>query len=129
MNPLLLAWNCMPRLTEPVSASSMAPDGAPFCQTLQGHCGPGVVKLQMKGLPMGVPFVFWAPDTVAVYVVLDARELVGVKVATVLAPLKVREPATGFPVESWSVKDTVAGCTATEKVAVGATDTATPVAP
>ena len=40
--------------------------GVPFCQTLHGHWGPAVVKFQMKGLLIGVPEVFCAPDTVAV---------------------------------------------------------------
>ncbi len=49
-----------------MSASSVAPFGVPFCHTLQGHCGPLVVKLHTDGLPMGVPLLFCAPDTVAV---------------------------------------------------------------
>jgi hypothetical protein len=61
--------------------------------------------------------------------VLDASELVGVNVATVLALLKLTEPATVFPAESLSVNDTVLGTTAWENVAVGATETETPVAP
>jgi hypothetical protein len=40
--------------------------GAAFCQTLQGHCGPEVEKLHTEGLAIGVPLLFWAPDTVAV---------------------------------------------------------------
>ena len=66
MNPLLLAWNCTPRFTALVSASSTAPVGVPFCQMLHGHCGPAVVKLQENGLLIGVPLLFCAPDTVAV---------------------------------------------------------------
>jgi hypothetical protein len=62
-------------------------------------------------------------------VVLPESELAGVNVATVLAPLKLTEPATAFPPESFTVNDTVLGTTAWENVAVGATDTATPVAP
>jgi hypothetical protein len=62
-------------------------------------------------------------------VVLDVSELLGVKVATVLAPLKVTIPATGFPPESFSVNDTVLGTTAWENVAVGATETGLPVDP
>ena len=76
-----------------------------------------------------MPEVFCAPETVAVYVVLDARGLAGVKVATVLAPLKLTVPATVAPPWSFSVNDTVLGTTAWENVAVGATETGTPVAP
>jgi len=86
--------------------------GVPFCQTLHGHWGPVVVKLQVNGLPIGVPLLFCAPDTVAVYVVLNASEFVGVNVATVLPALNVTAPATGFPPESCSVNDTVLGTTA-----------------
>ncbi len=60
---------------------------------------------------------------------LGASELLGVNVATVLPLLKPTVPATVVPLESLSVNDTVLGCTACENVAVGATDTATPVAP
>jgi hypothetical protein len=62
-------------------------------------------------------------------VVLPASELVGVKVATVLPALKLTDPGTVVPPESLTVKVTVFGTTAWEKVAVGAADTATPVAP
>ena len=61
--------------------------------------------------------------------VLDASEFVGVNVATVLPLLKLTAPATAFPLESCSVNDTVLGTTAWENVAVGATETETPVAP
>ena len=61
--------------------------------------------------------------------VLAASEFVGVNVATVSAVLKLTVPATAFPPESFTVNDTVFGTTAWENVAVGATDTATPVAP
>ncbi len=50
-------------------------------------------------------------------------------VATVLPLLKPTVPATGFPLESTTVKDTVLGTTAWENVAVGATEVETPVAP
>jgi hypothetical protein len=66
---------------------------------------------------------------VAVYVVLDASALAGVKVATVLVLSKVTEPATALPPESVSVNDTVFCTTGWENVAVGATETGTPVAP
>jgi hypothetical protein len=50
-----------------MSAASTAPDGAVFCQMLHGHWDAApVVKLQVKGLLMGMPEVFCAPDTVAV---------------------------------------------------------------
>ena len=65
--PLLLAWKRRPRLTAVVSVASTAPDGAAFCQTLHGHCEAApVVKVQAKGLVIGVPEAFCAPDTVAV---------------------------------------------------------------
>ncbi len=60
---------------------------------------------------------------------LDAREFVGVNVATVLVLLKPTEPATLFPLESTTVNETVLGTTAWEKVAVGAAETETPVDP
>ena len=88
-----------------------------------------VVKVHENGLLIAMPEVFCAPETVAVYVVLAVSELVGVNVATVLAPLKLTAPATVFPPESLSVNDTVFGTTGWENVAVGATETATPVAP
>ena len=67
MNPLLAAWNCTPRFTALVSAASTAPDGAAFCQILHGHWDTvPVVKLHEKGLLIGVPELFCAPDTVAV---------------------------------------------------------------
>jgi hypothetical protein len=113
-----------------VSGESMAPEGDPFCQMLHGHWDTvPVVKLQVTELLIAMPDVFCAPLTVAVYVVLAANELVGVKVATVLPVLKLTVPATVFPPASFKVNDTVVGCTAWENVAVGATDTATPVAP
>ena len=97
---------------------------------LHGHWATApVVKLHEYGPLIGVPEAFCAPDTVAVYVVLAASELVGVNVATVSAPLKPTAPATLFPPESFTVNDTVPGVTACENVADGAADTATPVAP
>ena len=60
---------------------------------------------------------------------LAASELVGVNVATVFPVLKLTVPGTVVPPESFTVNDTVFGTTACENVAVGATDTATPVAP
>jgi hypothetical protein len=88
-----------------------------------------VVKLQENGLAIGVPESFCAPDTVAVYVVLAASALDGVNVATVSAPLKLTDPATAFPPESFTVNDTVPDTTGWENVAVGATDTGSPVDP
>ena len=61
--------------------------------------------------------------------VLNDSELDGVNVATVLPLLRATEPATVVPPGSLSVNDTVPGVTGWENVAVGATDTATPVAP
>jgi hypothetical protein len=43
--------------------------------------------------------------------------------------LKLTAPGTELPPESFTVNDTVLGTTAWENVAVGATDTATPVVP
>src|SRR5215471_11269293 len=59
----------------------------------------------------------------------EASDPDGVNVATVLLPLRDTDPATGFPLESTTVNDTVPGTTAWENVAVGAAETATPVAP
>jgi len=61
--------------------------------------------------------------------VLNASALVGVNVATVLPALKLTVPATLFAPESCTANVTVPGVTACENVAVGATATATPVAP
>jgi hypothetical protein len=63
-----------------------------------------------------------------VNVVLPASELDGMNVATVSALLKLTVPATLFP-PAVTVKVTVLGVTGWENVAVGAADTATPVAP
>ena len=117
------------RLARWYRLASAAPVGVPSCQILHGHCAAPVVKLHENGLLIGVPEAFCAPDTVAVYVVLAASELFGVNVATVSAPLKLTDPATLFPPESFTVNDTVPGVTGWENVADGATDTATPVAP
>ena len=57
---------------------------------------------------------------------LAASELDGVNVATVLPLLKPTVPATGFPLESLSVNDTLLGTTAWENVAVGAIVTGLP---
>jgi hypothetical protein len=78
---------------------------------------------------MGVPEVFCAPDTVAVYAVLGANEVLGVKVAIVLPPVKVTEPGTAFPPASFSVNVTVLGTTGCENVADGAAETGTLVDP
>jgi hypothetical protein len=88
-----------------------------------------VLKFHEYGPLIATPEAFCAPDTVAVYVVLPASELVGVNVATVLPALKLTDPATLFPPESLRVNVTVLGVTACENVADGATDTATPDAP
>jgi hypothetical protein len=88
-----------------------------------------VLKLQENEPLIDVPEAFCAPDTVAVYEVPPFSGFVGVNVAVVSALLKLTVPATAFPPESFTVNDTVSGCTAWENVAVGATDTATPVAP
>jgi hypothetical protein len=88
-----------------------------------------VVNVQENGLVIAVPEVFCAPDTVAVYVIPAASELVGVNVATVLPLPKLTAPATELFAESFIVNDTEAGTTACENVTDGATDTATPDAP
>src|SRR6478672_13194050 len=87
------------------------------------------VKLQDFDPLIGVPELFCAPDTVAVYVVPAASGLSGVNVATVSAPLKPTDPLTDPPPEAVTVNDTVPGTTACENVAVGATDTGLPVDP
>src|SRR6516165_12054562 len=129
MNPLALGWNCTPRFTALVSLASTAPDGAAPCQMLHGHCGAAIVKLHENGPLIGVPLLFCAPDTVAVYVALTVNGLLGVNVATVFPALKPTVPATGLLLASFSVNDTVLGTTACENVADGATEAATPVAP
>jgi hypothetical protein len=104
--------------------------GAPFCHTLQGHCETApVVKLQLNGALIVCPEEFWAPETVAVYVVLAASELVGVNVATVLPALKLTAPGTVLLPASLTVNVTVLGTTAWLNVALGAAETATPVDP
>ena len=50
-------------------------------------------------------------------------------VATVFPVLKLTEPGTLTPPESFTVNDTVLGITAWENVAVGATETGLPVEP
>ena len=113
-----------------VSVASAAPVGVPSCQILHGHepTAP-VVKLHENGLLIGVPEAFCAPDTVAVYVVLPASELVGVNVATVSAPLKLTDPGHAVPAGVLHRERHRARLTGWENVADGATDTATPVAP
>src|SRR5690349_18521268 len=94
---------------------------------LHGHWATApVVKVHLNGLLIGVPEVFCAPDTVAVYVVPAASELDGVNVATVFPALKLTDPATRLLLASLSVNDTVPGTTAWENVADGATDTGLP---
>ena len=113
-----------------MSVASTAPVGVPFCQTLHGHWDTApVVKLHVKGLVMACPDVFCAPDTVAVYDVLAASELVGVNVATVLPALKLTVPGTVVPAAVFTVNETVLGTTPWEKDADGDADTATPVDP
>jgi hypothetical protein len=87
------------------------------------------VKPQENGLVIATPEPFCAPETVAVYPVLPDSALDGVNVATVSAPLKLTDPATEAPPESFTVNDTEPGVTGCENVAVGATDTGTPVDP
>ena len=65
-------------------------------RALHGH-RPGaaaVLKLQVSGLLIGVPALFCAPDTEAVYVVLNASGLSGVNVARVPAPSSDTLPGT-----------------------------------
>ena len=61
--------------------------------------------------------------------VLAASELDGVNVAIVPALLKLTEPATEVPPESFSVNEVVLGVTACENVAVTAVDAGLPVDP
>jgi hypothetical protein len=129
-NPPLLARNCTPRFTGLESDASDAPDGAAPFQTLHGHdTAAAVVKPHVNGPDIVPPEPFCAPDTVAVYVTPAANAADGVNVATVFAPLNPTEPATDDPPEPVTTNDTELGTTASENVAVGATDAATPVAP
>ena len=130
MNPLPEAWNFTPEVCAFGSWESIEPVGGPLFQMLHGHWATApVLKLHEYGLLIGVPEAFCAPDTVAVYVVPAASELVGVNVATVSAALNPTDPATVFPAESFTVNDAVLGVTGCENVADGATDTALPVDP
>ena len=45
MNPLLLAWNCTPRVCAFGSSDSITPVGVPSCQILHGHTSTGVVAV------------------------------------------------------------------------------------
>ncbi len=55
MNPLLLGWNCSPRLTALVSAASTEPVGVPSCQMLHGHWGWGVVAVAELDCVLTIP--------------------------------------------------------------------------
>jgi hypothetical protein len=96
-------------------------------QMLQGHWLDAlVVKLHDFEPLIGVPELFCAPDTVAVYVVPAASGLSGVNVATVSPVLKPTDPLTDPPPEAVTVNDTVLGTTACENVAVGSVETGIP---
>ena len=89
-----------------------------------------MLKLHENGLLIDVPEAFCAPDTVAVYEVPPVSGFVGVNVATVSAPLKLTVPATALPARVLHrERHRTRAVTASENVAVGVTDTATPVAP
>jgi hypothetical protein len=106
-NPLLPDWNCTPRFTALVSAASTAPVGVPFAHTLHGHdTAAAVVKLHTNGAAIVIPELFCAPDTVAVYDEPVANAADGVNVATVFPALKLTEPATAVPPESFTENDT-----------------------
>jgi hypothetical protein len=89
---------------------------------------PAVVKLHDTGAGIAFPLVSLA-DTLAVYVAPAANAADGVNVATVLPLLKPTVPATADPEPSFTVNTNDDDDTASENVADGATDVATPVAP
>jgi hypothetical protein len=89
---------------------------------------PAVVKLHDTGAGIAFPLVSLA-DTLAVYVAPAANAACGVNVATVLPLLKTAEPDTAAPEPSFTVNTNDDDDTASENVADGATDVATPVAP
>jgi hypothetical protein len=89
---------------------------------------PAVVKLHDTGDGIAFPLVSLA-NTLAVYVAPAANAADGVNVATVLPLLKPTEPATVDPEPSFTVNTSDDDATASENVADGATDVATPVAP
>ena len=124
MYPLLDAWNCTPRSRAGIGRIRRTGRRPVLPDAARARATAPVVKDHEYGLLIGVPDAFCAPDTVAVYVVLPASELDGVNVATVSAALKLTDPATLFPPESFTVNDTVLGVTGCENVADGATDTA-----
>jgi hypothetical protein len=89
---------------------------------------PAVVKVHDTGAGIAFPLVSLA-DTLAVYVAPAANAADGVNVATVLPLLKPTVPATAEPEPSFTVNTSDDDDTASENVADGATDVATPVAP
>ena len=126
IDPLASAVNLTPTFTALGSLAEATDGCAVFCQMLHGHwVAELVVKLQDLEPLIGVPELFFAPDTVAVYVVPAASGLPGVNVATVSAPLKPTDPLTDPP-GPVTVNDTVLGCTACENVTVGSVNTGFP---
>jgi hypothetical protein len=89
---------------------------------------PAVVKVHVTGDGIAFPLVSLA-DTLAVYVTPAANAADGANVATVPPLLKPAEPATAAPEPSFTVNTNDDDDTASENVADGATDVATPVAP
>src|SRR6266571_1718364 len=97
-HPALSDVNLTPRFTAFESFAEATDGCAVAGQIEQGHWPGGggagaVVKLQVYGLAIGVPEMFWAPDTVAVYVVPGASAgvpvtaLVGTNVALLFEEL------------------------------------------
>jgi hypothetical protein len=83
--PLLLAWNCRPRLTALVSAASAAPDGVALFQMLHGHAG-AVGVTELDGAEAGPVPTELAAATVNVYAVPFVK------------PVTVADVAGGLPV-------------------------------
>jgi hypothetical protein len=86
------------------------------------------VKLHDTGDGIAFPLVSLA-DTLAVYATPAANAADGANVATVPPLLKLAEPDTAAPEPSFTVNTSDDDDTASENVADGATDVATPVAP
>jgi hypothetical protein len=89
---------------------------------------PAVVNVHVTGAGIAFPLVSLA-NTLAVYVTPAANAADGVNVATVPPLFNPAEPGTDVPEPSFTVNTSDDDDTASENVADGATDVATPVAP
>ena len=87
-----------------------------------------MVNDHVTGAAIRLPAVSRTPLIVAVYVVDAANAVDGVNVAVFVQALYADVPVTGVEPTA-NEKPTVAACTASENVTVGATEVATPVAP